>query len=142
MFTCSNLRNKKCDLKVEKNSISINNEIINVTKAFYLKCSLKREHATFIFLLSDPYAKKSELFLELSWLQNNKKMEDEARVNLVNNKCTALFENSEINIVEINEDNCFEGRIEGTYDLADIFKINDYLISPASKKLLDLIQYK
>lgn len=136
MFSCSNLRNKKCNIKVENDSVLLNDESIEVQKAWFLPCSLSRENATVVVKLATPYKKKSELFLDYSWLHHNKSMEDEDRVEEANNTCVSAMEN--IPYEKVNEKEFFEGRFENTYDMTNIYKCGNFLVAPKAKKLLDL----
>ena len=139
MFTCSNLRNKKCTLKVENKTFVINGENVNVVNSWLLECSLKREHATFILKLDKPYLKKTELFLDYSWLQHNKKLPDAERVEKVNHLCKELLDQTSFPNV-IDEKISFEGRFESTYDMCNIYKCDHFLIAPKVKKMFDMRQ--
>ena len=99
IFTCANLRNKKCNVKVEGGDgtsslkkIYLNEEELKVDKIRFVDCSLTKEHVNIVLFLSEAYKKKKELFLEYSWLQNNKKMDDEDRVETANKDCCTLFD--------------------------------------------------
>jgi len=97
IFTCSNLRNKKCNIKVHGgdgtssiHKIKLNDEELFVEKIRFVECSLRKEHVNVVLILSQDYKKKSSLFLEYSWLQHNKKLEDEDRVEISNKECCKI----------------------------------------------------
>ena len=143
IFTCANLRNKKCEIKVggddEKSSILLNDEEIKVKTISLIECSLTKEYVNVVVFLSEQYKKKHELFLEYSWLQNNKKLDDEDRVEKANKDCILLFDKlSCFSKCDMHSSNNFEGRFDGTYDMATIFNVGHYLVSPTTKTLLDL----
>ena len=142
LFTCANLRNKKCEIKVDLNNdspkIFLNDEEIMVDKIRFVECSLTKEHVNVVLLLSKEYKKKKELFMEHSWLQHNKKLEDDERVETSNKECCMLFEKLHDFKKISTDDPHFEGRFDGTYDMADIFDSGDFLLCPGTKQIVDL----
>lgn len=120
------------------NKIKLNDEELIVEKIRFVECSLRKEHVNVVLILSQDYKKKSFLFLEYSWLQHNKKLEDEDRVEISNKECCILFDKLP-NFKKVStEDNHFEGRFDGTYDMGIIYDTGDYLICPTTKQILEL----
>lgn len=143
-FTIANLRNKKCTVKVVAgdgvsscNKVFLNDEELNVEKIRFVECSLTKEFVNVVLFLSNEYKKKTELFLEFSWLGNYKKLDDNERVEEANKNCCILFEKIS-NFKKVNEDQSFDGRIDGTYDLATLYYTGDYLVAPDVKKIIPL----
>lgn len=143
-FTCANLRNKKCVIKVSGgdgtsslNKLYLNDEELHYDKIRFVECSLSKEHVNVVILLSQEYKKKKELFLEYSWLQHNKKMEDEERVEVANEECCVLFDKLP-SFLKVADEESFEGRFDGTYDMGKVYNAGDYLLCPTTKKILDL----
>ena len=146
IFTCANLRNKKCDIKVcggdgssSLNKILLNEEELKIETIRLIECSLTKECVNVVIFLSEAYKKKKELFLEYSWLQNNKKLEDEDRVEKANKDCIVIFDKLNYFVkCDSNPENTFEGRFDGTYDMSTIYHAGIYLISPTTKTVLSL----
>ena len=69
------------------NKVLLNDEEIKIKAIRLIECYLSKEYVNVVLFLSDDYKKKKELFLEYSWLQNNKKLEDEERVEKANKDC-------------------------------------------------------
>jgi len=144
IFTCANLRNKKCEIKVvggdgvsALNKIYLNKDELYVEKIRFIECSLTKEHVNVVLFLSQDYKKKKELFLEYSWLQHNKKLEDDERVETSNEECCVLFDKlTYFKKIDINK--LIQGRFDGTYDMGTIYNTGDYLICPSTKKILQL----
>ena len=144
IFTCANLRNKKCNIKVDGgdgtsslNKVMLNDEELHITDIRMIESSLTKEHVNIVVFLSQPYKKKNELFLEYSWLQHNKKLEDEDRVETANKDCCTLFDKLPC-FTKCDTENTFEGRFDGTYDMSVIYNTGEYLISPTTKTVLSL----
>ena len=143
IFTCSNLRNKKCNIKVDGEKVLVNEEEVKVQTIRLIECSLTKEYVNVVLFLSEKYKKKTELFLEYSWLHNNKKMEDEERVEKANKDCTVLFDKLDC-FLKCNSgpENTFEGRFDGTYDMSIIYNTGHFLVSPTTKTVLPLGELK
>lgn len=120
------------------NKITLNDEELFVENIRFVECSLTKEHVNVVLILSQDYKKKSSLFLEYSWLQHNKKLEDEDRVEISNKECCTLLDKLP-NFKKVStEDKHFEGRFDGTYDMGMIYDTGDYLICPTTKQILQL----
>ena len=143
IFTCSNLRNKKCNIKVDGEKVYLNEEELKIQTVGLIECSLTKEYVNVVLLLSEKYKKKTELFLEYSWLHNNKKMEDEERVEKANKDCTVLFDKIACFFkCDSNTENTFEGRFDGTYDMSTIYNAGLFLVAPSTKTILHFTKIK
>jgi hypothetical protein len=76
--------------------------------------------------------------MEYSWLQHNKKLEDDERVEISNKECCMLFDKINDFKKISTDDPHFEGRFDGTYDMAEVYNSGDFLICPGTKQLVDL----
>tara|TARA_B100000674_G_scaffold183219_1_gene148378 strand:- start:2146 stop:3063 length:918 start_codon:yes stop_codon:yes gene_type:complete len=137
MFSISNLRNKKCTLRVENSTLYINDDAVKDKNIWILPCSLSSEFVSVIVQLEEKYLKKTTLFLEHSWLKNYKKIkEDEDKVDSANKFVNTLFENKEISMID--DENEIEGRFDSVFDMSSVYKCGTWLISPSVRILVDL----
>lgn len=137
MFSISNLRNKKCTLRVENSTLYINDDAVKDKNIWILPCSLSSEFVSVIVQLEEKYLKKTTLFLEHSWLKNYKKIkEDEDKVDSANLFVKTLLENKETTTIE--DENEIEGRFDSVFDMSYIYKCGTWLISPTVRMLVDL----
>lgn len=137
MFSCSNLRNKKCTIKESApGEFILNEDKIKVKNTYYSKCSLSSEWFTIIFVLSEEYKKKKFLILERNWLKVKSDDDDEVIVEQVNEESFEIIANSKPS--ELDEDSTFEARFDGTFDMAKVYFVDDVLLAPSVKKYLDL----
>ena len=137
MFAISNLRNNKCNLRVENSTLYINDDAVKDKNIWVLPCSLSSEFVSVIVQLEEKYLKKTTLFLEHSWLKNYKKIkEDEDKVDSANKFVNTLFENKEISMID--DENEIEGRFDSVFDMSSVYKCGTWLISPSVRILVDL----
>lgn len=137
MFSISNLRNKKCTLRVENSTLYINDDAVKDKNIWILPCSLSSEFVSVIVQLEEKYLKKTTLFLEHSWLKNYKKIkEDEDKVDSANKFVNTLLENKETSMID--DENEIEGRFDSVFDMSSVYKCGTWLISPSVRILVDL----
>ena len=139
-FTVANLRNKKVVLTTKQDIISLNDEPLNVTELAYAECSLKKEHFNLVLKLEKPWNKKSVLFLDSkSWVKESKNdSDDDAAIKRIQepiHKFISLMSNAVL-IQEMTEKASFQGRMEGTFDMAKVYVTNTAIISPDVKKYI------
>lgn len=139
-FTVANLRNKKVVLTTKQDIVSLNEEKLNVTELAYAKCSLKKEHFNLILKLETPWNKKSVLFLDSkSWVKESKNDNDDEdaieRIQEPIMKFISLITGSVL-VQEMTEKASFQGRMEGTFDMARVYVTNTAIISPDVKKYI------
>lgn len=136
-FTVANLRNKKVVLTATQDTISLNGEKLNVTEMACADCTLKKEHFNLVLKLEAPWNKKDVLFLDSkSWVKESKNDDDdEAAIERIRNPIVKMLADvaSSIMISHMSEESSFQGRMEGTFDMAKIYVTSTAIISPTVK---------
>ena len=130
---CSNLRNKKVNVKRVDSEIFLNNDKVDVKSVFFQKCSGTYEFFETVLELNTPWNKKDVIFLNASWLKKaSKNADDDELIENLNAKGQEIFEGA----IELND--AFRGRVDGTFEMANIYFTNNCLIAPCVRLFRNL----
>jgi hypothetical protein len=126
--SCTNLRNKSITIKRIDDTFTLDDEEITIKNIFFQKCSGTEEFFNFVLDLGDcVWNKKKVLFLQISWIKGSRDTEDDSiYYNKMNDDCVKICGEHAIELKD-----SFEGRIDGTFDMAKIYFVNKILISPS-----------
>ena len=134
---CSNLRNKKVVLKRVDSDIVLNDDKVDVSSVFFQICSGTYEFFEMIVELNTPWNKKSVIFLNVSWLKKaSKNADDEELIDNLNARGRAIFEG--LRPIELTSEDSFRGRVDGTFEIANIYYKNKCLIAPSVRLFRNL----
>lgn len=129
-LTCTSIKNKLTELTHKDNKIFLDgNEIANIKKIYFYPCALNRGDAHLIMLLNEPHMGKTSYFFRRNWLSKPlKKSDDDVQVVTELNDAIAKFSTD-----VLTYDQSFEGMVDKTWEMTDIFITEEGVLSPVAK---------
>ena len=129
-LTCTTYRNKNVDIKWTNGNLFMDDmELKHIKKTYFYPCALNRgdAHLIVVFDSAPQNDGKTVYFFRRNWLSKPiKKMDDDHKVVDQLNAAIEAYASNTL-------DQSFEGQVDKTWDMHDIFITEDGFISPDAK---------